>query len=102
MISAAVLYARGIVPLSAIHAALELPYHIGFPLAPSVGLVLVNSGFSRNVNSQVLSTLHNVFICSYDGEILVIKLIMLGLLFNKIHSTTFRYNVYDGTRRKRM
>jgi len=52
MVSAAVLYARGIIPLSCIEVAIESPFKMHFPLAPSQGLLLVTAGFSRNANKQ--------------------------------------------------
>ena len=57
MISAAVLYARGIIPLSVIHLSLDTPYRFSFPLAPAEGLLLVDSGYARNVSGQSY-TLH--------------------------------------------
>eukprot|EP01038_Epipyxis_sp_PR26KG_P004650 gene4650-6534_t len=48
MVSAALLTVHGIVPEYAIDAALQIPYFIHFPIAPSEGLVLVNSGFVKN------------------------------------------------------
>jgi hypothetical protein len=52
MVSAAVLYARGIIPLELVHLSLDTPYRCMFPLAPAEGLLLVDSGYSRNVSGQ--------------------------------------------------
>lgn len=52
MVAAAVLVARGTVPLAAVDMALHSPWHVNFPLAPSQGLVLVQAGFSKNSNKK--------------------------------------------------
>lgn len=52
MVSSAVLYARGIIPIDLVHLSLDTPYHCVFPLAPAEGLLLVDSGYSRNVSGQ--------------------------------------------------
>jgi hypothetical protein len=52
MLSAAVLYARGVIPLEVILLSLETPYRFSFPLAPAEGLLLVDSGYSRNISGQ--------------------------------------------------
>ena len=57
MISAAVLYAHDIIPMSVVHLSLDAPFRITFPRAPAEGLLLVDSGYSRNANGQSF-TLH--------------------------------------------
>ena len=52
MISAAVLYARGIIPWSLIRLSLDTPYRCPLPRAPAEGLILLDSGFFRNVSGQ--------------------------------------------------
>ena len=52
MISAALLYARGVVPLDLIRLSLDTPYRFSFPLAPAEGLLLVDSGYARNISGQ--------------------------------------------------
>lgn len=55
MISAATLIARGTLPEVALEMALVGPFFINLPLAPAEGLIVVNSGYERNSNGQVLT-----------------------------------------------
>lgn len=52
--SAAVLYASGIIPSELVDMALETPYATPLPLAPAEGLILTGSAYARNVNDEVI------------------------------------------------
>lgn len=53
MVGAALLVARGILPMTAVEMALAAPIQLVLPLAPAEGLTLMYSGYMRNVNGQV-------------------------------------------------
>jgi tRNA U38,U39,U40 pseudouridine synthase TruA len=53
MVGAALLVARGILPLTAVDFALAAPIQLVLPLAPAEGLTLMYSGYLRNINGQV-------------------------------------------------
>ena len=53
MVGAALLVARGILPMTAVDMALAAPIQLVLPLAPAEGLTLMYSGYMRNVNGQV-------------------------------------------------
>ena len=55
MLGAAIMVCTNRMPEAALNAALETPYFVGFPMAPSNGLILRNAGFGMNCNKVDLA-----------------------------------------------
>ena len=63
MVGTAVLVVRGVLPPNIVELALEAPLFVPLPIAPPIGLVLVDAGFGYNVNGQVLLRATSHFCC---------------------------------------
>ena len=53
LMSAAILFASGIIPSQLLDLSLETSFATPLPLAPAEGLILTGSAYARNVNDEV-------------------------------------------------
>jgi tRNA U38,U39,U40 pseudouridine synthase TruA len=59
IVGAALMVAKGMLPIEIIELALKAELYIPLPVAPAEGLLLVNAGFGYNANDQVIIFIYN-------------------------------------------
>jgi len=67
MLGAAIAVGRGILPPFIIKAALEIPFHFKFPIAPANGLYLSTAGFENAGNVRTVGMVDESWIGGMDG-----------------------------------